>query len=129
MNDAETEIITAIALNDDVEYQLMHGIILYRKGNYTKAINILTQVAEEVQTSDVYKFLGLSYLGRKEYSNAMLNLDKAILLSDDDKELIEKYNETRELIKNINTTNLQNEERTEVKNIYEDKSQQKIEEE
>ena len=59
----------------------------------------------------------------------MLNLDKAILLSDDDKELIEKYNETRELIKNINTTNLQNEERTEVKNIYEDKSQQKIEEE
>ena len=49
----------------------------------------------------------------------MLNLDKAIILSDDDKELKQKYNETRELIKNINTEKLQNEERTEVKNIYE----------
>jgi len=117
-NDAETEIVTALALKDDVEYRLIHGIILYRKGNYAKAINILNQVAEEVQTSDVFKYLGLCYLARKEYSNAMLNLDKAIILSDDDKELNEKYNETRELIKNINIMQLQNEERKEVKEIY-----------
>jgi len=121
LNDAETEIVTAIALNDDIEYQLIHGIILYKKCNYNKAINVLTKVAEEVQTAEVFKYLGLSYLGRKEYSNAMLNLDKAILLSDDDKELNQKYNETRELIKNINTVKLENEEREEVKQIYEDK--------
>ena len=124
LNDAETEIVTAIALNDDIEYQLIHGIILYRKGNYNKAIEILSKVAEEVQTSDVFKFLGLSYLGKKEYSNAMLNLDKAIILSDDHKELIEKYNEARAIIKNINTQKLENEDRAEVKNIYEDKPQQ-----
>ena len=117
-NDAETEIVTALALNNDIEYQLLHGIILYKRGNYARAINVLNRVAEEVQTSDVFKYLGLSYLARKEYSNAMLNLDKAILLSDDDKELNEKYNETRELIKNINTMKLQNEERNEVKEIY-----------
>lgn len=117
-NDAETEIVTALALNDDIEYQLIHGIIMYRRGNYARAINVLNRVAEEVQTSDVFKYLGLSYLAKKEYSNAMLNLDKAILLSDDDKELNEKYNETRELIKNINITKLQNEERNEVKEIY-----------
>ena len=120
LNDAETEIVTAIALNDDIEYQLIHGIILYKKANYTRAINVLSKVAEEVQTAEVFKYLGLSYLGRKEYSNAMLNLDKAILLSDDDIELNQKYNETRELIKNINEEKLQNEEREEVKQIYED---------
>ncbi len=117
-NDAETEIVTALALNDDIEYQLIHGIILYKRGNYARAINILKEVAEQVQTSDVFKYLGLSYLARKEYSNAMLNLDKAILLSDDDKELNDKYNVTRELIKNINIMKLQNEEINEVKEIY-----------
>ena len=126
-NDAETEIVTAMALNDDVEYKLIYGIILYKRGNYPKAINVLNKVAEEVQTSDVFKYLGLSYLAKKEYSNAMLNLDKAIILSEDDKELNEKYNEARSIIKNINTQKLLEEERTEIKNIYEDKPEQQTE--
>lgn len=126
LNDAETEIITALALNDDIEYHLIHGIILYKRGNYSKAINVLNDVAKEIQTSDVFKYLGLSYLGRKEYSNAMLNLDKAILLSNDDKELNAKYNETRALIKNINSEKLLKEEREEVKGIYEEKSETKL---
>lgn len=126
-NDAETEIVTAIALNDDIEYQLIYGIILYKRGNYPKAINVLNKVAEDVQTSDVFKYLGLSYLARKEYSNAMLNLDKAIILSEDDKELNEKYNEARSIIKGINAQKLQEEERSEIKNIYEDKSEQQTE--
>lgn len=117
--DAETEIVTARALNDDIEYQLLHGIILYRKGNFKKAVDLFTKLSQEIQTSDVFKYLGLSYLGLKEYSNAMLNMDKAIVLSDDDKELNTKYNETKNLIKGINSTKLQNEERSEVKNIYE----------
>jgi tetratricopeptide (TPR) repeat protein len=125
LNDAETEIVTALALNNDEEYQLIHAIILYRKGNYAKAINILTKLSETLQTSDVFKYLGFSYLGKKEYSNAMLNLDKAIILTNDDKELNQKYNETRELIKNINITKLQEEERQEVRNIYEDKPEPK----
>ncbi len=121
MVDAETEIVTALALNDDVEYNLLYGIILTKKNNYQKAINILTKVAKEVQTSDVYKYLGFAYLGIKDYNNAMLNMDKAIILSNDDNELKTKYNETKNLIKNMNAAQLQNEERAEVKNIYEQK--------
>lgn len=117
--DAETEIVTALALNDDIEYKLLHGIILTKRGSYPKAINLLTEVAKEVQTSDVYKYLGYCYLGIKDYNNAMLNMDKAIILSDDDNELKTKYNETKNLIKNINATQLQNEDRPEVRNIYE----------
>ena len=117
--DAETEIVTALALNDDIEYKLIHGIILTKRGNYQKAINILEELTKEIQTSDVYKYLGYCYLGLKDYNNAMLNMDKAIILSDDDEELKTKYNETKALIKQMNAQQLQNEDRPEVKNIYE----------
>ena len=117
--DAETEIVTALALNEDIEYKLIHGIILTKRGNYQKAINILEELTKEIQTSDVYKYLGYCYLGLKDYNNAMLNMDKAIILSDDDEELKTKYNETKALIKQMNAQQLQNEDRPEVKNIYE----------
>ena len=78
---------------------------------------------KEVQTSDVYKYLGYSYLGLKDYNNALLNLDKAVILSDDDSELKTKYNEAKELVRSINAQKLETEERPEVKNIYEQKSE------
>lgn len=94
-NDAETEINTAIALNDDIEYEFLHGIILYNKGSYAKAKNILEALSGDIQTSDIYKYIGLCYYGLKDYNNALLNLDKAIILSDDDKSLLLKYNEVK----------------------------------
>ncbi len=94
-NDAETEIVTAIALNDDVEYQLLKGIILCRKSHFRQAAEILAPLSSIVQTSDVYKYLGYAYYGLGDYNNALLNLDKAIILCDDDKDLNTKYNEVK----------------------------------
>lgn len=94
-NDAETEIVTALALNDDVEYKLLKGIILCKKNQYRQAIDILGNLAETIQTSDIYKYLGYAYYGLQDYNNALLNLDKAIILSDDDKSLKDKYNEVK----------------------------------
>lgn len=94
-NDAETEIVTALALNDDVEYKLLKGIILCKKNQYRQAVDILGNLAETIQTSDIYKYLGLAYYGLQDYNNALLNLDKAIILSDDDKSLKDKYNEVK----------------------------------
>lgn len=94
-NDAETEINTAIALNDDIEYKLLYGIILYNKGNFNKAKNILEGLTGDIQTSDIYKYIGLCYYCIKDYNNSLLNLDKAIILSDDDKSLLLKYNEVK----------------------------------
>ena len=94
-NDAETEINTAIALNDDIEYEYVHGIILYNKGNYAKAKTLLEGLTEDIQTSDIYKYIGLCYYGLKDYNNALINLDKALILSDDDKFLLLKYNEVK----------------------------------
>lgn len=94
-NDAETEIVTALALNDDIEYKLLKGIILCGKSQYRQAVEILEPLTETVQTSEIYKYLGLAYYGMQDYNSALLNLDKAIILSDDDKILSAKYNEVK----------------------------------
>lgn len=94
-NDAETEIVTALALNDDVEYRLLKGIILCRKNHFKQAAEILAPLSEIVQTSDVYKYLGYAYYGLGDYNSALLNLNKAIILCDDDKDLNTKYNEVK----------------------------------
>ena len=94
-NDAETDVVTAIALEDTIEYRYLEGLILFKRGNYKKAQTSLEKIASQIQTSDVYKFLGLSYYATGDLNNALINLDKAIILSDDDVELKNKYNEVK----------------------------------
>lgn len=94
-NDAETDVVTAIALEDTIEYRYLEGLILFKRGNFKKAQTSLEKIASQIQTSDVYKFLGLSYYATGDLNNALINLDKAIILSDDDVELKTKYNEVK----------------------------------
>lgn len=94
-NDAETDVITAIALEDTIEYRYLEGLILFKRGNYKKAQTSLEKIANQIQTSDVYKFLGLSYYATGDLNNALLNLDKAIILSNDDKDLQTQYNQIK----------------------------------
>lgn len=100
-NDAETEIVTALALNDDVMYRLLQGMILCKKGQYAQAKNILEPLTNSISNSEIYKYLGMAYLGLKDYNEALLNLDKAVILSEDDKELNAKYNEAKAAVKTI----------------------------
>lgn len=99
-NDAETDVVTAIALEDTIEYRYLEGLILFKRGNYKKAQTSLEKIASQIQTSDIYKFLGLSYYATGDLNNALLNLDKAIILSNDDMELKTKYNEIKSKLKN-----------------------------
>ena len=99
-NDAETDVITAIALEDTIEYRYLEGLILFKRGNYKKAQTSLEKIASQIQTSDVYKFLGLSYYATGDLNNALLNFDKAIILSNDNIELKTKYNEIKSKLRN-----------------------------
>lgn len=94
-NEAETDIVTAIALEDSIEYRYLEGLILFKRGNYKKAQTTLGKIANEIQTSDIYKFLGMSYYATGDLKNALINLDKAIILAGNDPELKIQYNQVK----------------------------------
>ncbi len=111
-SDAENDIITAAALNDDITYKYLYGKILYERNNYRESKKILDELSGEIKTSEIYKYIGLCDYGLGDYNNALLNLDKAIILSDDDIELKNKYNEIKAMLQNSSLTGRENEEET-----------------
>ena len=58
-------------------------------------LNILSA---NIQTAEVYKYVGLCDYALNNYTSALLNIDKAIILSDDDKNLNSKYNEIKSVL-------------------------------
>ena len=83
---------TALNIEENISYLLLKAKILYYKGNYDDARYMLNLLSRNVQTSEVYKFIGLCDYAQNDYKNAMLNFDKAIILSDEDKSIISTYN-------------------------------------
>ena len=92
---AEDDIKKAINIEEDISYLLIEAKILYHKGDYAQAREKLNILSKNVQTSEVYKYIGLCDYAMGNYPSALLNTDKAIILSDDDKELNSKYNEIK----------------------------------
>ena len=96
--EAEEDIKKALKIEENISYLLIEAKILYYKGNYDEARQKLNILSRNVQTSEVYKYLGLCDYAQSDYRNALLNLDKAIILSDDDKELISTYNNVKMML-------------------------------
>lgn len=95
VNNAENDIEKAVKIDENIAYLLTKGKILYKKGDYNSAIEILNKLSRNVQTSEVYKYIGLCDYALNDYANALINLDKAIILSDDDKDLAVIYNKVK----------------------------------
>lgn len=96
--EAEEDIKKALQIEENVSYLLIEAKILYYKGNYDDARQKLNLLSRIVQTSEVYKYIGLCDYAQNDYKNALLNLDKAIILSDDDKDLISTYNNIKSML-------------------------------
>lgn len=96
--EAEEDIKKALNIEENISYLLLQAKILYHKGNYDEARNMLRLLSRNVQTSEVYKYMGLCDYAQNDYKNAMLNLDKAIILSDEDKSIISTYNNIKSLL-------------------------------
>ncbi len=90
--EAQDDIQKALEIEENISYLLIEAKILYYKGNYDVAREKLNQLSRNIQTSEVYKFLGLCDYAQNNLPSALLNIDKAIILSDDDKELNSTYN-------------------------------------
>ncbi len=88
----------AIELNNCPEYQFDRAKILYKSENYQEAKNIFTELLPDMQTSKMYEYIGYCDLAMKDYVSALLNIDKAIILSDDDVYLENKYNEIKGML-------------------------------
>ena len=61
----------------------------------------------DIQTSKIYQYMGLCDIAKQDYMSALMNIDKAIILSDDDEYLENKYNEIKEILENNNEKDVQ----------------------
>lgn len=98
--DAEDDIKKALNIEENIAYLLCEAKIYYYKGNYDEARIKFNMLSRIVQTSEVYKFIGLCDYAQNDYKNALLNLNKAIILSDDDKNLNSTYNNIKSMLTN-----------------------------
>ena len=98
----------AISLSDCPEYQFDRGKILYMEGKYTEAKELFTKLLPQIQTTKIYEYMGLCDYANEDYTKALMNFDKAILLSNDDEYLENKYNEIKQLLENKQNGEIQN---------------------
>ena len=97
---AQADNATAIKLNNCPEYQFDKAKILYKNGSYQLAKTLFKELLPYIQTSKIYEYMGYCDLAMKDYMSALMNIDKAIILSDDDLYLENKYNEIKNLLEN-----------------------------
>ena len=96
--EAQKNIKKALNVDENISYLLIEAKILYHQGYYDDAREKLQILSRNVQTSEVYKYIGLCDYAQNDYANALLNLNKAIILSEDDKNLISTYNNVKAIL-------------------------------
>ena len=69
-----------------------------KNGNYQLAKTLFKELLPYIQTSKIYEYMGYCDLEMKDYMSALMNIDKALILSDDDLYLENKYNEIKKLL-------------------------------
>ena len=98
--EAEDDIKHALNIEENISYLLIEAEILYFKGQYDDAREKLNVLSRIIQSSEVYKYIGLCDYAQNDYKNAMINLNKAIILSDEDKNLVSTYNNIKSALIN-----------------------------
>ncbi len=92
----------AIRINNCPEYQFDRAKILYKSEDYKTAKDIFTQLLPDIQTSKIYEYMSYCDIALEDYMSALMNINKALILSDDDEFLEIKYNEIKEILEKNN---------------------------
>lgn len=90
----------ALQINRCPEYLFDKAKILYKEGKYQEARDLFTSLLDNIQTSKIYEYIGLCDYAMGHYNTALVNYDKAIILSDDDEYLEARYNEIKQILEN-----------------------------
>jgi tetratricopeptide (TPR) repeat protein len=98
LNSAKANNDKAIEINDCPEYQFDRAKILYKQAQYKDSKELFKKLLPNIQTSKIYEYMGLCDYALQDYINALMDFDKAILLSNNDDYLEAKYNEIKKLL-------------------------------
>ncbi len=93
--EALSDILTAIALDNSLDNRFIEAKILYNMKRYQQAKDKLEKLTDDIQTAEIYKYIGLCYAELENPTEALNNLEKSIILFDDDKTVNAKYNEIK----------------------------------
>lgn len=93
---ALNDVLTAIAMENSIDYRFLEAKILYNMKRYSQAAEKFEMLKDDIQTAELYKYLGLAYLEIGNKVDAAINLEKSLLLCDDDKVVNMKYNDLRQ---------------------------------
>ena len=99
----------ALKINYSPEYLFDKAKILYKEGHYQAARDLFSSLTTNIQTSKIYEYIGLCDYSMGHYNTALVNYDKAIILSDDDEYLETRYNEIKQLLENQQNEKIQEE--------------------
>ncbi len=88
----------AIQINNCPEYQFDRAKILYKSDDFKAAKDIFTELLPDIQTSKIYEYMGYCDIALEDYMSALMNINKALILSDDDEFLEIKYNEIKDIL-------------------------------
>ena len=102
LNESKSDLLKAIEINDCPDYQFDRAKILYKEGKYKESKELFKSLLNDIQTSKIYEYMGLCDYALGDYSSALTDFDRAILLTVDDEYLESKYNEVKQLLENKN---------------------------
>ncbi len=97
---ALSDVLTASAMDNSAENRFLECKILYMSKKYSQALKKLLELEDELQTAEIYKYIGLCYARTGDLTNALMNLDKSIILFEDDKTVNDEYNSIKSRIEN-----------------------------
>lgn len=98
LDEAKRDNDKAIELNNCPEYQFDRAKILYKLDSFEESKQLFTELLPDIQTSKIYEYMGLCDYAMENYTSALMNIDKALILSEDDEYLEAKYNEIKEIL-------------------------------
>jgi len=99
----------ALEINNCPEYMFDKAKLLYKSGDYKGAKDIFTKLSADIQTSKIYEYISYCDYALGDYMSALMNVDKAFILSDDDEFLNNKYNEIKEKLEKEQNGQTENE--------------------